>query len=68
MNYGKSKMLARRQLISSFVVSALALIYAPIVRSQSGLPFTYEHDDKQYLTIFVSDGSMPFELVAYTLP
>jgi len=49
-------------------VSALALIYAPIVRSQSGLPFTYEHDDKQYLTIFVSDGSMPFELVAYTLP
>ncbi len=36
--------------------------------TQSGLPFTYEHDGKQYLAMFVSGGGMPAELVAYALP
>lgn len=35
---------------------------------QSGLPFTYEHDGKQYLAMFVSGGGQPAELVAYALP
>ncbi|HJO12037.1 MAG TPA: PQQ-binding-like beta-propeller repeat protein [Gammaproteobacteria bacterium] len=36
--------------------------------NQSGLPFTYEHDGKQYLAMFVSGGGSPAELVAYALP
>lgn len=36
--------------------------------NQSGLPFTYEHDGKQYLAMFVSGGGRPAELVAYALP
>ena len=36
--------------------------------TQSGLPFTYEHDGKQYLAMFVSGGGQPAELVAYALP
>jgi glucose dehydrogenase len=36
--------------------------------NQSGLPFTYEHDGKQYLAMFVSGGGQPATLVAYTLP
>ena len=36
--------------------------------NQSGLPFTYEHDGKQYISMFVSGGGRPAELVAYALP
>ena len=36
--------------------------------NQSGLPFTYEHDGKQYIAMFVSGGGQPAELVAYALP
>jgi quinoprotein glucose dehydrogenase len=36
--------------------------------NQSGLPFTYEHDGKQYLAMFVSGGGQAAELVAYALP
>lgn len=36
--------------------------------TQSGLPFTYEHDGKQYLAMFVSGSGNPTELVAYALP
>jgi len=36
--------------------------------NQSGLPFTYEHDGKQYVAMFVSGGGQPAELVAYALP
>ena len=36
--------------------------------NQSGLPFTYEHDGKQYISMFVSGGGQPAELVAYALP
>lgn len=36
--------------------------------NQSGLPFTYEHDGKQYIAMFVSGGGRPAELVAYALP
>ncbi|MAX08453.1 MAG: quinoprotein glucose dehydrogenase [Gammaproteobacteria bacterium] len=36
--------------------------------NQSGLPFTYEHDGKQYVSMFVSGGGQPAELVAYALP
>lgn len=35
--------------------------------NQIGLPFTYEHDGKQYLALFVG-GSSTAELVAYALP
>lgn len=35
---------------------------------QTGLPFTYEHNGKQYLAMFVGGGSNPAELVAYALP
>jgi quinoprotein glucose dehydrogenase len=35
---------------------------------QSGLPFTYEHDGKQYLAMFVGGTGTPSELVAYALP
>lgn len=36
--------------------------------NQIGLPFTYEHDDKQYLAMFVGGGGVPAELVVYALP
>ncbi len=35
---------------------------------QTGLPFTYEHDGKQYLSMFVGGSGKPAELVAYSLP
>lgn len=35
---------------------------------QTGLPFTYEHDGKQYLAMFVGGGSNPAQLVSYALP
>lgn len=36
--------------------------------NQTGLPFTYEHDGKQYLAVFVGGGGTPAQLVAYALP
>ena len=36
--------------------------------NQSGLPFTYEHEGKQYIAMFVGGGGNPAELVAYALP
>lgn len=36
--------------------------------NQTGLPFTYEHDGKQYLAMFVGGRSSPAQLVAYALP
>ena len=36
--------------------------------NQSGLPFTYEHEGKQYVALFVSGGGQAAELVAYALP
>jgi glucose dehydrogenase len=36
--------------------------------NQTGLPFTYEHDGKQYLAMFVGGKSAPAQLVAYALP
>lgn len=36
--------------------------------NQIGLPFTYEHEGKQYLAMFVGGSGYPAELVTYTLP
>lgn len=36
--------------------------------TQTGQPFTYEHNGKQYIAMFVSGSGKPTELVAYTLP
>jgi quinoprotein glucose dehydrogenase len=36
--------------------------------NQTGLPFTYEHEGKQYIAMFVGGGGNPAELVAYSLP
>lgn len=36
--------------------------------TQTGQPFTYEHDGKQYIAMFVSGGGKATELVAFTLP
>ncbi len=36
--------------------------------NQSGLPFTYEHDGRQYIAMFVGGGGQPAELVAFALP
>lgn len=36
--------------------------------TQTGQPFTYEHDGKQYIAMVVSGGGAPAELVAYALP
>ncbi|MCH8265048.1 MAG: PQQ-binding-like beta-propeller repeat protein, partial [Proteobacteria bacterium] len=36
--------------------------------NQTGLPFTYEHDGKQYLAMFIGGGGAAAELVAYSLP
>ena len=36
--------------------------------NQTGLPFTYEHDGKQYVAMFVGGRSSPAQLVAYALP
>lgn len=36
--------------------------------NQTGLPFTYEHDGKQYLAMFVGGRSNPAQLVVYSLP
>ena len=37
-------------------------------RNQTGLPFTYEHDGKQYVALFIGGGGSAAELVAYALP
>ncbi|MEQ8953103.1 MAG: pyrroloquinoline quinone-dependent dehydrogenase, partial [Gammaproteobacteria bacterium] len=34
----------------------------------SGLPFTYEHDGKQYIGMFVGGSGQPAELIALALP
>ena len=36
--------------------------------NQTGLPFTYEHDGKQYIALFVGGGGNAAELIAYALP
>jgi len=36
--------------------------------NQTGLPFTYEHDGKQYVAMFVGGGGGAAELVAFALP
>lgn len=36
--------------------------------TQTGQPFTYEHDGKQYIAMFVSGSGNIAQLVAYTLP
>lgn len=36
--------------------------------NQTGMPFTYEHNGKQYLAMFVGGGGSPAELIAYALP
>ncbi|MDA1371540.1 MAG: pyrroloquinoline quinone-dependent dehydrogenase [Proteobacteria bacterium] len=36
--------------------------------NQTGHPFTYEHDGKQYVAMFVGGGGSAAELVAYALP
>ena len=36
--------------------------------NQTGLPFTYEHDGRQYLSMFIGGGGRPAQLVAYALP
>jgi quinoprotein glucose dehydrogenase len=36
--------------------------------TQTGQPFTYEHDGKQYIAMVVSGGGETAELVAYALP
>lgn len=36
--------------------------------NQTGLPFTYEHDGKQYVALFVGGGSEAAELIALALP
>ncbi|MEX0963271.1 MAG: hypothetical protein WDZ52_04400 [Pseudohongiellaceae bacterium] len=37
-------------------------------QNQTGLPFTYEHDGKQYIAMFVGGGGTAAELVVYALP
>jgi hypothetical protein len=36
--------------------------------NQTGLPFTYEHNGKQYLAMFVGGRSNPAQLVVYAVP
>jgi quinoprotein glucose dehydrogenase len=36
--------------------------------NQTGLPFTYEHDGKQYLAMFIGGGGAAAELAVYSLP
>jgi quinoprotein glucose dehydrogenase len=36
--------------------------------NQTGQPFTYEHNGKQYIALFVGGGGSIAELVAYALP
>ena len=36
--------------------------------TQTGQPFTYEHNGKQYIAMVVSGRGTPAELVAYALP
>jgi quinoprotein glucose dehydrogenase len=44
------------------------LVELELPNLQTGLPFTYEHEGKQYLSMFVGGGGQPAELVAYALP
>lgn len=44
----------------------LARIELP--NTQTGQPFSYEHDGKQYIAMVVSGGGAPAEIVAYALP
>ena len=37
-------------------------------QNQTGHPFTYEHDGKQYIALFVGGGGAAAELVAFALP
>lgn len=36
--------------------------------NQTGLPFTYEHEGKQYIAMFMGGAGNPAELVAFALP
>lgn len=36
--------------------------------NQTGLPFTYEHDGKQYVALFIGGGGYAAELIALALP
>jgi quinoprotein glucose dehydrogenase len=36
--------------------------------NQTGLPFTYAHNGKQYVAMFVGGGGEPAELIALALP
>ena len=36
--------------------------------NQTGLPFTYAHNGKQYVAMFVGGGGEPAELIAFALP
>tara|TARA_B110000858_G_scaffold189336_1_gene235949 strand:- start:13390 stop:15333 length:1944 start_codon:yes stop_codon:yes gene_type:complete len=36
--------------------------------NQTGLPFTYEHEGKQYIAMFIGGPGNPAELIAYALP
>ena len=36
--------------------------------NQTGLPFTYEHEGKQYIAMFIGGAGNPAELIAYALP
>ena len=44
----------------------IAEIHLPA--NQTGLPFTYEHDGKQYIGLFVGGGSEAAKLIALALP
>ena len=36
--------------------------------NQTGIPFTYEHDGKQYLSMFIGGAGNAAELIAFALP
>ncbi len=44
------------------------IVKIELPNTQTGQPFTYEHDGKQYVAMFVSGSGKPTELLAYALP
>lgn len=63
---GTADALPKMRVVNKQTGEVIAVMDLP--DNQTGLPFTYEHDGKQYLAMFVGGRSAPAQLVAYALP
>jgi glucose dehydrogenase len=57
-----------RQLYAHDKATGEIIARIELPNTQTGQPFTYEHNGRQYIAMFVSGSGAPTELVAYALP